>query len=328
MLCSECIKILSYHFFSYFRPMEEMSFNGVEKIYKGKVRNVYYFKNNYILLEASNRISAFDVILPKEIPYKGQVLHQLSTFMLQKTAHICQNWLKKSINPTIGIGIACTPIKIEVVVRGYLVGHAWRTYQSGARVLCGNILPEGLQENAPFATPIITPTTKASEGHDEDIAEQELLEQQFITPERWNEIKEKALALYNYGAEYAASRGLILVDTKYEFGIHNNELYLMDEIHTPDSSRYFYAKDYEQKLANNEKQLQLSKEFVREWLLENNFSGKEGQQIPEMTPEIVNNISNRYIQLYELVTGVPFEKTDPPKTTIINEVNNYLKLVL
>jgi phosphoribosylaminoimidazole-succinocarboxamide synthase len=308
--------------------MEENSFLGVQKVYKGKVRNVYFLKNNCILLEASNRISAFDVILPREIPYKGQVLHQLSSFMLQKTAHICKNWLEKSINPNIGIGIACTPIKIEVVVRGYLVGHAWRTYQSGSRLLCGNILPEGLTENAAFEQPIITPTTKANEGHDQDITEQEIIAQELASPQLWQQVKQKALALYAFGAEYAKSRGLILVDTKYEFGLYNNELYLMDEIHTPDSSRYFYAKGYEEKLVNNERQTQLSKEFVREWLLENNFSGKEGQQVPTMTDGIVNNISNRYIQLYELVTGKPFEKIDTTTTATIHAVNNYLKTVI
>ncbi len=308
--------------------MQENGFLDVLKIYKGKVRNVYFLKNNYILLEASNRISAFDVILPREIPYKGQVLHQLSSFMLEKTEHICKNWLKKSINPNIGIGIACTPIKIEVVVRGYLVGHAWRTYQLGLRVLCGNVLPEGLTENAAFKQPIITPTTKADEGHDQDIAEQEIITQELASPELWQQIKQKALALYAFGAAYAKSRELILVDTKYEFGLYNNELYLMDEIHTPDSSRYFYAKGYEEKLANNERQTQLSKEFVREWLLENNFSGKEGQQVPLMTDDIVNNISNRYIQLYELVTGQSFQKIDANITETTIAVNNYLKSVL
>ena len=294
------------------------------KLYHGKVRNVYYLPNNLILLEATNRISAFDFILPKPIPYKGQVLHQLATFMLQKTQPICKNWLAHSIAPNIGIGVACVPIKIEIVVRGYLAGHAWRLYNNGIKTICGVTLPNGLKENQKLPTPIITPTTKADKGHDEDISEAEILDKKLIEPLDWLKLKQIALNLYNFGVTYAATKGLILVDTKYEFGYFNGEIILIDEIHTPDSSRYFYINGYEEKLAKNERQIQLSKEFVREWLIENNFMGQPNQIIPNMSDEIVNNISNKYIYLYETITGEVFEKQEINETEQTKAINSYL----
>ena len=256
---------------------------------------------------ASDRISAFDVILPKPIPFKGQVLNQIAAYMLQKTSDICPNWLLDTPAPNVAIGKKCTPFKIEMVVRGNLVGHAWRTYQSGARILCGVNLPEGLVENDYFPTPIITPSTKASEGHDEDISKDEIIKQGLATAKDWEVLEKYALALFERGKEIAAKQGLILVDTKYEFGKIGDTIYLMDEIHTPDSSRYFYAEGFEERQAKKEKQKQLSKEFVREWLIENNFMGKEGQTVPAMSEEWIDTISKRYIELYEKVIGAPFK---------------------
>ncbi len=255
---------------------------------------------------ASDRISAFDVILPQPIPFKGQVLTQIAAKMLAATADICPNWLLATPAPNVSVGKRCTPFKIEMVVRGNLTGHAWRTYASGLRTLCGVPLPEGMRENDFFPTPIITPTTKASEGHDEDISEAEILAQGLATPEEWAQLKAYTLALFERGKSIAAKQGLILVDTKYEFGTIDNTIYLMDEIHTPDSSRYFYADGFADRQAKGERQLQLSKEFVREWLIANNFMGKEGQSVPEMTPEWIQTISKRYIELFEKVTGEPF----------------------
>lgn len=255
---------------------------------------------------ASNRISAFDVILPKLIPYKGQVLNQVAAYMLDATKDICPNWLMDVPAPTASIGRKCIPFKIEMVVRGNLTGHAWRTYSSGKRELCGASMPDGMKENDYFPSPIITPSTKAEEGHDEDISTEEITRRKIVTEDEWEIIEDYALKLFARGKDIAAKRGLILVDTKYEFGKIDDRIYLMDEIHTPDSSRYFYADGFEERQAKGEKQKQLSKEFVREWLITNNFMGKENQMIPEMTDEWVNTISQRYIELYEQVIGSRF----------------------
>ncbi len=275
--------------------------------YHGKVRDVYYLENELLVMIASDRISAFDVILPKPIPFKGQVLNQIAAYMLQKTTDICPNWLLDTPAPNVAIGKKCTPFKIEMVVRGNLVGHAWRTYYPGGRILCGVQLPEGMVENDFFPSPIITPSTKASEGHDEDISKEEIIKQGLATAEDWAVLEKYALALFERGKEIAAKQGLILVDTKYEFGKIGDTIYLMDEIHTPDSSRYFYADGFEERQTKKEKQKQLSKEFVREWLIENNFMGKEGQTVPEMSDEWIDTISKRYIELYEKVIGAAFE---------------------
>ena len=275
--------------------------------YHGKVRDVYYLENELLVMIASDRISAFDVILPKPIPFKGQVLNQIAAYMLQKTTDICPNWLLDTPAPNVAIGKKCTPFKIEMVVRGNLVGHAWRTYHSGGRILCGVQLPEGMVENDFFPSPIITPSTKASEGHDEDISKEEIIKQGLATAEDWAVLEKYTLALFERGKEIAAKQGLILVDTKYEFGKIGDTIYLMDEIHTPDSSRYFYADGFEERQTKKEKQKQLSKEFVREWLIENNFMGKEGQIVPEMSDEWIDTISKRYIELYEKVIGAPFK---------------------
>ena len=259
---------------------------------------------------ASNRISAFDVVLPHPIPYKGQVLNQIAAYMLKATSGICPNWLLETPAPTVSIGRKCIPFKIEMVVRGNLTGHAWRTYATGKRTLCGITLPEGMKENDYFPSPIITPSTKASEGHDEDISREEIIAQHLATENEWNILSDYALKLFEKGKQIAAARGLILVDTKYEFGKIGDDIYLMDEIHTPDSSRYFYADGFEERQQYNEKQKQLSKEFVREWLIENNFMGKEGQQVPEMSDAWIQTISNRYIELYEQIIGESFVPSD------------------
>lgn len=286
--------------------MNKQQFPGQIKEYHGKVRDVYYIDNQLLVMIASDRISAFDVILPRPIPFKGQVLNQIAAYMLQKTQHICPNWLLATPAPNVAIGRECVPFKIEMVVRGNLVGHAYRTYQSGQRTLCGVSLPEGMAENDFFPTPIITPSTKASEGHDEDISKEEIIAQGLATAEQWAQLEKYALALFAKGKEIAAKQGLILVDTKYEFGCIGDTIYLMDEIHTPDSSRYFYAEGFEERQAKKEKQKQLSKEFVREWLIENNFMGKEGQVVPTMTDEWINTISKRYIELYKNLIGEKF----------------------
>lgn len=275
--------------------------------YSGKVRDVYSIGSNLLVMIASNRISAFDVILPKPIPFKGQVLNEIAAYMLKATQDICPNWLLATPAPSASIGKRCEPFKIEMVVRGNLTGHAWRTYQSGSRKLCGITLPEGLKENDFFPTPIITPSTKASEGHDEDISKEDIIAQGLATAEEWVILEKYTLALFERGKSIAAKRGLILVDTKYEFGKIGDEIVLMDEIHTPDSSRYFYADGFEERQAAGEKQKQLSKEFVREWLINNNFMGKEGQTVPEMNEEWIETISKRYIELYENIIGEPFE---------------------
>jgi phosphoribosylaminoimidazole-succinocarboxamide synthase len=280
---------------------------GLLNTYHGKVRDVYYIENELLVMIASDRISAFDVILPKPIPFKGQVLNQIAAYMLEATKDICPNWLISTPAPNVAIGQKCTPFKIEMVVRGNLVGHAWRTYQAGGRTLCGVTLPEGLKENDFFPSPIITPSTKASEGHDEDISKEAIIAEGLASAEDWAILEKYALALFERGKEIAAKRGLILVDTKYEFGKIGDAIYLMDEIHTPDSSRYFYADGFEARQASQEKQKQLSKEFVREWLIENNFMGKEGQTVPAMSEDWIQTISKRYIELYEQIIGEAFK---------------------
>jgi phosphoribosylaminoimidazole-succinocarboxamide synthase len=287
--------------------MKSTPFPGQLNTYHGKVRDVYYIENELLVMIASDRISAFDVILPNPIPFKGQVLNQIAAYMLKATGDICPNWLLDTPAPNVAIGKKCTPFKIEMVVRGNLVGHAWRTYHAGGRVLCGVDLPEGLNENDYFPTPIITPSTKASEGHDEDISKENIIAQGLASAEDWAVLEKYALALFQRGKEIAAKQGLILVDTKYEFGKIGDTIYLMDEIHTPDSSRYFYAEGFEERQIKKEKQKQLSKEFVREWLIENNFMGKEGQTVPHMSTEWIDTISKRYIELYEQVIGEKFK---------------------
>lgn len=289
-----------------FSLMDNFIFPGQSAFYKGKVRDVYTIGNDYLVMIASNRISAFDVILPREIPYKGQVLNQIAARMLKATADICPNWLLNTPAPNAAIGKKCIPFKLEMVVRGNLVGHAWRTYNSGTRTLCGITLPEGLKENDYFPTPIITPATKAEQGHDEDISRAEIIEKGLATESDWNTLANYTLQLFERGKSIAGKQGLILADTKYEFGKIGDTIYLMDEIHTPDSSRYFYADGFDERQQKGERQKQLSKEFVREWLIANNFMGKEGQTVPEMTDEWVQTISNRYIELFEKVTGENF----------------------
>jgi len=286
--------------------MSQYTFDNQTNFYKGKVRDVYSIRTDILVMIASNRISAFDVILPSPIPFKGQVLNQIAAFMLNATKDICPNWLISSPAPNVSIGKRCEPFKIEMVVRGNLTGHAWRTYSSGIRNLCGITMPDGLKENDYFPTPIITPSTKASEGHDEDISKEEIIAQGLASAEDWKILEKYALQLFERGKAIAAQQGLILVDTKYEFGKIGNEIYLMDEIHTPDSSRYFYADGFEERQATGERQKQLSKEFVREWLIENNFMGKEGQTVPHMNEEWVETISSRYIELFEKVIGKKF----------------------
>lgn len=286
--------------------MHMYQFPNQTSFYKGKVRDVYSINDKWLVMIASNRISAFDVILPHPIPFKGQVLNQIAAYMLNACKDICPNWLIDSPAPNVSIGLKCIPFKIEMVVRGTLTGHAWRTYASGERMLCGVKMPEGLKENDFFTTPIITPSTKAAEGHDEDISKEEIISQGLATPEEWELLSNYALQLFERGKEIADQHGLILADTKYEFGKINEEIYLMDEIHTPDSSRYFIKEGFEERQLKGQRQKQLSKEFVREWLIQNNFMGKEGQQIPDMSPEWIDEISNRYIELYEKVIGEKF----------------------
>lgn len=282
------------------------NFNKQTAFYRGKVRDVYTIDNQYLVMVASDRISAFDVVLPRAIPFKGQVLNQIAAKFLKATSDILPNWVIDVPDPAVTIGEMCEPFKVEMVVRGYLSGHAWRTYRDGGRELCGEILAEGLKENDRLPMPIITPTTKAAVGHDMDISKSEILNQGIVSREDYEQLEAYAHALYNRGVEMAKERGLILVDTKYEFGKKNGKIYLIDEIHTPDSSRYFYAEGYDERQANRQPQRQLSKEFVRQWLIENGFQGKEGQHVPEMTDDIVRSISERYIELYEHITGEDF----------------------
>jgi phosphoribosylaminoimidazole-succinocarboxamide synthase len=286
--------------------MKSLQFPHQTNFYRGKVRDVYTISDKWLVMIASDRISAFDVILPRPIPFKGQVLNQIAAFMLKATSDICPNWLSDTPAPNVAIGRKCDPFRVEMVVRGNLTGHAWRTYHSGKRELCGVPLAEGLQENDYFPSPIITPSTKAEVGHDEDISRAEIIRRGLVGADDYTRLEEYTLALFQRGKEIAAKRGLILVDTKYEFGKIGDTIYLMDEIHTPDSSRYFYADGFEDRQARGERQQQLSKEFVREWLIANNFMGKDGQTVPEMGDEWVNTISGRYIELYEKVIGEPF----------------------
>lgn len=281
-------------------------FPGVTSKYKGKVRDVYYL-NNLMVVVATDRISAFDVILPKAIPFKGQILNQIAAKFLAMTADIVPNWVLAVPDPNVTIGLRCDPYKVEMVIRGYLAGHAWREYKAGKREVCGVPLPDGLKENDKLPQPIVTPTTKASEGHDMDISREEIIRQGIVSEKDYTQLEQYTHALYKKGAEYASTQGLILVDTKYEFGKHDGRIYLIDEIHTPDSSRYFYADSYEAIQAAGQPQKQLSKEFVRQWLIENGFQGKDGQKVPEMTQEVVNSISHRYIELFEKVTGEQFK---------------------
>ena len=281
---------------------------GQQSHYVGKVRDVYAIEGDYLVMVVSDRISAFDVVLPKGIPFKGQVLNQIAAKFLDATTDILPNWKIAVPDPMVTVGHKCKPFKVEMVIRGYLSGHAWREYKAGKRTICGVEMPEGMVENQKFPSPIITPTTKADEGHDEDISKEEIIARGIVSREDYEQLEAYTRAIFERGTEIAAKMGLILVDTKYEFGKKNGVIYLMDEIHTPDSSRYFYAEGYEERLAKGEKQKQLSKEFVREWLMANGFQGLEGQQVPEMTPEIVSSITERYIELYEHITGEKFEK--------------------
>ena len=294
------------------QTLDQTSFQlpGQTAYYKGKVRDVYTIGNDTLVMIASDRISAFDVVLPRGIPYKGQVLNQIAARFLEATRDIVPNWLMSSPHPHVSIGRMCVPFKVEMVVRGYLAGHAARTYTSGLRTLCGVTLPEGLKENDQLPNLIITPTTKASEGHDEDISREEIIRQGLVSEAHYVQLENYTRALYQRGQEIANKMGLILVDTKYEFGLMGDTIYLMDEIHTPDSSRYFYREGYEARQAKGEEQKQLSKEFVRRWLIENGFQGKEGQHVPEMSDEWLNEISARYIELYEKLTGQAFVKVD------------------
>lgn len=308
--------------------MSQFSFPGQTGFYRGKVRDVYSIGDQWLVMVASDRISAFDVILPRPIPFKGQVLNQIAAYMLNATKDICPNWLVSVPAPNVSVGKKCVPYKIEMVVRGNLTGHAWRTYASGKRILCGAVMQEGMKENDYFPSPIITPSTKASEGHDEDISPEEIIEKGFATREEWEVLSNYALRLFERGKEIAAKRGLILVDTKYEFGKLENEIVLMDEIHTPDSSRYFYAEGFEDRQKKGERQKQLSKEFVREWLIANNFMGKEGQTVPEMTDDWVETISKRYIELYEKVIGKPFIPEKISDDDLYNRVTNCLSTLI
>lgn len=296
----------------------DFNFPKQKSVYHGKVRDVYNINDEYMVMLVSDRISAFDVVLPKGIPYKGQVLNQIAAKFLDATTDICPNWKIATPDPMVTIGHKCEPFKVEMVIRGYLTGSSWRSYKAGERMLCGNPLPEGMVENQKFPEPIITPTTKADEGHDENISKEEIIAQGIVSKEDYEILEKYTYALFQRGTEIAAKMGLILVDTKYEFGKKDGKIYLIDEIHTPDSSRYFYAEGYEERQANGERQKQLSKEFVREWLMANGFQGRDGEQVPEMTDEVVNGITERYIELYEQITGEKFEKSE--NTDVIKRI--------
>ena len=306
----------------------DFNFPGQQSVYHGKVRDVYNINGEKLVMVATDRISAFDVVLPKGIPFKGQMLNQIAAKFLDATTDICPNWKTATPDPMVTVGVMCEGFPVEMIVRGYLCGSAWRAYKNGVREICGVKLPEGMKENQKFPEPIITPTTKAEIGeHDADISKEEILAKGLATPEEYAILEKYTMALFKRGTEIAAERGLILVDTKYEFGKHNGTIYLMDEIHTPDSSRYFYSEGYEARFAKGEPQKQLSKEFVREWIMDNGFQGKEGQQVPEMTDEIVTSISERYIELYEHITGEKFVKEDTSNIAerIEKNVTEYLK---
>ena len=306
----------------------EFQFSGQKSVYHGKVRDVYNIHDEKLVMVVTDRISAFDVVLPEGIPYKGQMLNQIAAKFLDATKDICPNWKLATPDPMVTVGLQCKGFPVEMIVRGYLCGSAWRAYKNGVREICGVKIPDGMQENQKFPEPIITPTTKAEMGmHDEDISKDDIIKKGLMSRSDYATLEKYSLALFERGTQMAAERGLILVDTKYEFGTYEGDIYLIDEIHTPDSSRYFYSEGYEERLAKGDPQRQLSKEFVREWLMENGFQGKEGQQIPEMTPAIVESISNRYIELYEQITGEPFVKvsTDDLLGRIEKNVTEYLK---
>lgn len=308
----------------------DFQFEGQKSVYHGKVRDVYTVKNDLLVMVATDRISAFDVVLPKGIPFKGQMLNQIAARFLDATADIVPNWKLATPDPMVTVGLRCEGYPVEMIVRGYLCGSAWRAYKNGVREICGVKIPDGMRENQRFETPIITPTTKAEYGlHDEDISKEEILKQGLVAPDEYELLEKYTMQLFLRGSEIAAQRGLILVDTKYEFGKRDGKIYLIDEIHTPDSSRYFYADVYEELFAKGEAQKQLSKEFVREWLMENGFQGKEGQQVPEMTDEIVAGISERYIELFENISGESFDKanTDDIQARIEKNVKAYLATV-
>ncbi len=306
----------------------DFHFSGQKSVYHGKVRDVYNIDDELLVMVATDRISAFDVILPKGIPFKGQMLNQIAAKFLDATTDICPNWKVATPDPMVTVGVMCKGFPVEMIVRGYLCGSAWRAYKSGVREICGVKLPEGMKENQKFPEPIITPTTKAEIGeHDADISKEEILAKGLATPEEYALLEKYTMELFNRGTQMAAERGLILVDTKYEFGKHDGKIYLMDEIHTPDSSRYFYSEGYEERFAKGEPQKQLSKEFVREWLMDNGFQGKAGQQVPEMTDAIVTSISDRYIELYEHIVGEKFVKADTEDVAarIEKNVSGFLK---
>jgi phosphoribosylaminoimidazole-succinocarboxamide synthase len=305
----------------------DFSFEGQKNVYHGKVRDVYNINNEYLVMVVSDRISAFDVVLPEGIPYKGQVLNQIAAKFLDATSDIVPNWKVATPDPNVTVGHHCEPFKVEMVIRGYLTGHAWREYKSGKRMLCGVPMPDGMVENQMFPKPILTPTTKASEGHDEDISRDEIIAQGLVSRVDYEMLEDYTRKVFQRGTEMAMEKGLILVDTKYEFGKKDGKIYLIDEIHTPDSSRYFYAEGYEERLAKGENQKQLSKEFVRQWLIENNFQGKDGQVIPEMDEAFVRSVSDRYIELFENITGDRFVKSDIVNIhdRIEKNISEYLK---
>jgi len=301
----------------------DFSFPGQKSLYTGKVRDVYNIADQFLIMVATDRISAFDVVLPKGIPFKGQVLNQIASKFLDSTSDIVPNWKIASPDPMVTVGHKAEPFKVEMVIRGYLTGHAWREYKSGKRILCGVTLPDAMVENQKFSTPIITPTTKASEGHDEDISREEILKKGIVSQQDYNTLEDYTTKLFERGTMMAAEKGLILVDTKYEFGKKDGRIFLIDEIHTPDSSRYFYANGYKERLSGGEPQKQLSKEFVRQWLIERNFQGKAGQLMPEMPDDFVKQISDRYIELYEKITGEKFMKDDT--THIVKRIEENIK---
>ena len=305
----------------------DYQFPGQTHVYHGKVRDVYSIGNDLLVMIVSDRISAFDVVLPQGVPYKGQVLNQIAERFLDATSDIVPNWKLASPDPMVTVGLRCEPYKVEMVIRGYLTGSAWRDYKAGARSICGVALPDGMKENQKFPTPILTPTTKADEGHDENISKEEIIAQGLVSKEEYEQLEQYTQALFQRGTEMAAQKELILVDTKYEFGKKDGKIYLIDEIHTPDSSRYFYAKGYQERFDKGEEQKQLSKEFVRRWLMDNGFQGKDGQQVPEMTEEYCNSVSERYIELYENIVGEKFVRADisDVEARIEKNILEYLK---
>ncbi|CAN5373290.1 phosphoribosylaminoimidazolesuccinocarboxamide synthase [soil metagenome] len=285
-------------------------FPGLTSVYNGKVRDVYVIENKLMVMVVSDRVSAFDFVMPRPIPFKGQVLNQLAAYFLEATKDICPNWVIEVPDPNVTVGILCKPYKVEMVIRGYLTGHAWREYAAGKRMICGVAMPDGMKENAPFPEPILTPTTKSDGGHDLDISREDIISQGIVSEEDYLQLESYTRSLFKKGSKMAEEKGLILVDTKYEFGKANDKIFLIDEIHTPDSSRYFYAEGFEERLMNNQPQRQLSKEFLRQWLIANNFQGLDGQVIPDFTEEFVKEVSDRYIELYQKISGKPFERAN------------------